>query len=52
MCPYIGMCMWVLVPTKVRVTGAPKPQVIDSCESLNVGAENQTQVLCKSSTCF
>lgn len=41
------MPQWAKTPLDYRGTG-----VISSCEMLNIGAGNQIQVLCNSTTCY
>ena len=49
-CVYTCVCTWVQVPMEPRGINLPAAGVTDSCELPDVGAENQTQVICKSHT--
>ena len=50
-CVRVGICAYKVLPEASDV-GATGAGVTGSCELLNVGAENGTQILCKNSTLF
>lgn len=51
MCLHVGMYTGVQVPMEMRGVSSLGSEITDSCESSDVGAGNQAQVLSKSSKC-